>query len=246
MKTLKFGALCLVAVLGLYSCGNDKNEENSENKVYLVKSITITEGEASQKYTFAYDNDKLSKITYLDYFGETNEVPFSYLSDTKVDIKSEKREDEITLNASNVVSTRESSATSYSATYFYTDGYLSSENWSAEIYDHLWSNGNMTTSNYTLITEEGKELLSSSIAIGYSDVKNNTNLDLYLWLEKDGQDFCGFLAMSQFIKNVSKNIPSSVKDNDKEPVSITTTLDDKGRPSQLNYDGAIYSFEYIN
>ena len=243
MKTLKFWALSLVAVLGLYSCGNDKNEEN---KVYLVKSITITVGEDSQKYTFAYDNDKLSKITYLDYFGETNEVTFSYLSETKVNIKSEKREDEITLDASNVVSTRESSETNYSTTYSYTDGYLSSENWSGETYSHSWSNGNMTKSNYTLVTAEGEELANSSIAIGYSDVKNNTNLDLYLWLEKDGQDFCGFLAMSQFIKNVSKNIPNSVKNNDNEPVSITTTLDDKGRPSQLNYDGAIYTFEYIN
>jgi len=65
-------------------------------------------------------------------------------------------------------------------------------------------------------------------------------------LERDGQDFCGFLALNQFIKNVSKNIPSSIKDNDKAPVSITTSLDDKGRPSKLEYNGAIYTFEYNN
>ena len=56
MKTLKFWALSLVAVLGLYSCGNDKNEENKENQTYFVKSITMTVGGESKKYSFEYNN----------------------------------------------------------------------------------------------------------------------------------------------------------------------------------------------
>jgi len=246
MRTFRLLVICLVTVLGLVSCGNDKNEENNENNVYFVKSITVTVGEDSQKYTFAYDNDKLSKITYLNYWGETNEVIFSYPSATKINIKSVNREDELTLDASNLVSKRTSSESEISTSYSFSDGYLSNETYSAESYGYSWSNGNLTTSKYTLVDEQGSVVSNSSTSIEYSDVKNNTNVDLYLWLERDGQDFCGFLALNQFIKNVSKNIPSSVKDNDKAPVSITTSLDDKGRPSKLEYNGAIYTFEYNN
>lgn len=246
MRTFRLLAVCLVAVLGLVSCGNDKKEENKENKTYFVKSITMTVGGESKKYSFEYDNDKLSKITYVDYFGDSDEFTFSYPSATKVNIKSVEREDEITLDASNVVSTRTSSESDFATSYTFSNGYLSNETYSAESYTYSWSNGNMTTMGYTIVNEQGSVLSSSSTAIEYSDVTNNTNLDLYIWLERDGQDFCGFLALNQFIKNVSKNIPSSVKDNDNAPVSIKTSLDDKGRPSKLEYDGAVYTFEYNN
>lgn len=68
MKTFKILAVCLFAVIGLYSCGSDKNEDKKEeaNKVYFVKSITCVDhynNDDEIKYTFTYDsNNRLVKV----------------------------------------------------------------------------------------------------------------------------------------------------------------------------------------
>ena len=238
MKTLKFLAVCLVALLGLHSYGSNGND------VDFVKSITLTVDEDSEKYSFAYDDDKISKITFVDFEGEASEVTFSYPSETSVNVKANGREDVITMTE-NGISERSISYTkdgsTASATYSFADGYFVQETWSStEVYGYAWSDGNLTTVTYDLET-----LLNSETDIEYSDIENNTNLDIYLWLYRDGQDLFGFIAQNQFIKNVSKNIPSLVKIDDDEPISIESTLDDKGRLSQLVYNGVTYTFEYV-
>ena len=253
MKTLKFLALCLVGVFGLYSCGNDDKDEKKEeqNKVYLVKSIscTFTNGYFF-KFTFTYDNGKITKFTAVDSDGETSWRTYTYSSANSINVKdSEGSEGVITMNSSeNVISKYESSNTFYnenteryeneSITFSFMDGYLSKYSYSENTSTCLWADGFITSIKNT--EYEGNHTIESSTSITYSDVKNNTNIDFFLFFE-EGEDLMSF---SQFIKNVSKNIPSSYKTDSGSLYTVTTTLDEKGRPAKMVIDGEAYTFEY--
>ena len=260
MKTLKFLALCLIGAFGLYSCGSDDKEDDKKeekNKVYLVKSITVTYNGDFSKATLTYDNEKITKFTTVDSDGETYWRTYTYSSANSINVKdSEGSEGVITMSSSeNVISKYESSDTFYnenteeyeneSTTFSFMDGYLSKydEKW-GDSYDNykrtttcLWADGSVTSIKST--ESEGNHTYESSTSITYSDVKNNTNIDFFLFFE-DGEDL---MCFSQFIKNVSKNIPSSIK-RDSSLSTITTTLDEKGRPAKMVIDGDTYTFEY--
>ena len=114
------------------------------------------------------------------------------------------------------------------------DGYLSKISWNENgSIVYAWSNGNLTTIKDTYIYDDGKEEETSTIA--YSDIENKTNIDFCLWLD-DAEP----IYTIQFMKNVSKNIPSSVKYGTGALSIISTTLDEKV------YDGATYTFEYYD
>lgn len=248
MKNFKTLALCLLAVFGLYSCGSDKNEDKKEekNKVYLVKSLTITEDGDYEKYTLTYENNKVTKITVVDSYGDSYGETYSYPSATSVNCKFvDGGEGVITMDVTeNVISKQEgtnSDGDRYEGTYSFVDGYLSKESWGENSYDtYTWLNGNLTSTKDTYMYNDGKEEYITTIA--YSDIENNTNIDFYLWLD-GGADPTYTI---QFMKNVSKNVPSSVKSENGTPVVISTTLDEKGRPVKMVYDDATYTFEYYD
>ncbi|MBO7053867.1 MAG: hypothetical protein J6W37_00600 [Bacteroidales bacterium] len=247
MKTVKILSLCLAAMFGLYSCGSDDKDEKKEekNKVYLVKSLTISEDGDYVKYTFTYENNKIVKWTGVDSDGETDGGTFSYPSAISVNYKGFDGEEEvITLDATeNVISKQEgmySDGEQYKGTYSFVDGYLSKISWNENgSIVYAWSNGNLTTIKDTYIYDDGKEEETSTIA--YSDIENKTNIDFCLWLD-DAEP----IYTIQFMKNVSKNIPSSVKYGTGALSIISTTLDEKGRPSKMVYDGCTYTFEYYD
>jgi len=244
MKNFKTMALCLLAVLGLYSCGSDKNDDTKEdaNKVYLVKSLTITEDGDYEKYTLTYDNNKITKITIVDSDGETYGETYSYPSETSINCKSVDGEGVITMDASeNVISKQEGvfEGEQYKYTYSFIDGYFSKENSRENYYfTYTWLNGNLTSKKEVF----GGGQYENTTTIAYSDIENNTNIDFYLWLG------CGAdpTYTIQFMKNVSKNIPSSVKTDGGDIKTITTTLDEKGRPSKMVFWDTTYTFEYYD
>lgn len=250
MKTVKFLALCLAGVFGFYSCGSDDKDEKKEeqNKVYLVKSFTISEDGDYTKCTITYENNKITKFTYVDFDGDTFGGTFSYPSANSINVKSNVgSEGVVTMDATeNVISKEEgtnSDGDTYKGTYSFIDGYLSKESWSENSYDtYTWLSGNLTSSKSTYVFDDGDGKEELVTKIEYSDIENNTNIDLYLWLD-NGFDYAHTI---QFMKNVSKNIPSSVKSGAGAPVVISTTLDEKGRPSKMVYDGTTYTFEYYD
>ena len=143
----------------------------------------------------------------------------------------------------NVISKQEgmySDGEQYKGTYSFVDGYLSKISWNENgSIVYAWSNGNLTTIKDTYIYDDGKEEETSTIA--YSDIENKTNIDFCLWLD-DAEP----IYTIQFMKNVSKNIPSSVKYGTGALSIISTTLDEKGRPSKMEYDECTYTFEYYD
>ena len=251
MKTFKFLALCLVGVFGLYSCSNDDKDEKKEeqNKVYLVKSIKLTWGDGSQSQTnFSYENGKLVKVTDIYSNGETSWYSLSYPSTTTINYMDSDGDDGvITLDASeNVISKAELTWfdeedgywVNAKASFSFWDGNLTTfKPEEDDVYTYSWSEGNLTTSKNVYYDDERYKHEETTL-ITYSDVKNNTNIDFYLWFEAEDA-----LLTYQFIKSVSKNVPSSIKD-DYCVSTITTTLDEKGRPSKMVYDGHTYTFEY--
>jgi hypothetical protein len=246
MKTLKFLALCLIGAFGLYSCGSDEKDDKKEekNKVYLVKNITCTytDGDFS-KTSFTYENSKITKVTETNNFnGYMSTDIYSYPSANTINYSWENDETIgegiITMNATeNVVANIEYSSYykedgerfSEKGVFSYSEGYLAKVSSDEYGYNLNWIEGNLTTFKDP----------DYSSNITYSDVNNNTNLDYYLWLNFEDVLF----STSQFIKNVSKNIPSSIK-SDGSLSTITTTLDEKGRPAKMVIDGDTYTFEY--
>lgn len=244
MKTVKFLALCLAGVFGLYSCGSDNKDEKKEekNKVYLVKSIKSTWGDGNQSQTnFSYENGKIVKVTNIYSDGETDWFSLSYPSTTTINYKDSDGDDGvITLDASeNVISKVE--LTWFKESFSFLDGNLTTFKYQEvdDVYTYAWSEGNLITSKNVYSDDEGYKH-EETTSITYSDVKNNTNIDFYLWFEEGHA-----LFTNQFIKNVSKNVPSSIKDN-YGISTVTTTLDEKGRPSKMEYDGDTYTFEYYD
>ncbi len=249
MKTVKILTLCLAGVFGLYSCGSDDKDEKKEekNKVYLVKSLTISEGGDHDKYTLVYENDRITNITLVDSDGDTYAETFSYPSATSINCKSVDGEGVITMDATgNVISKEEGTnfdGDTYKGVYSFIDGYLSKESWGENSYDtYTWLNGNLTSLKDTYVFEDGEGKEERVTKIEYSDIENNTNIDFYLWLYSGAN----YAYTIQFMKNVSKNIPSSVKYEEGSPAIISTTLDEKGRPSKMIYDGDTYTFEYYD
>ena len=249
MKTVKILTLCLAAMFGLYSCGSDDKDEKKEeqNKVYLVKNITCTYADGDfSKTSFTYENNKITKVTETNnYNGYMSTETYSYPSANTINYSWENDESTgegiITMNSSeNVVANIEYSSyfkeegerLSDKGVFLYSEGHIEKFSSTDYYYNLYWSEGNLTTF---------KEDSDYSSNITYSDVKNNTNLDYYLWLNFEDVIF----STSQFIKNVSKNIPSSFK-SEGSLSTIKTTLDEKGRPSKMVYDGDTYTFEYYD
>ncbi len=52
------------------------------------------------------------------------------------------------------------------------------------------------------------------------------------------------LFSTQFIKNISKNLPSVIG-NDYRSIPLTTTLDEKARPATIEYNECVFTFEYF-
>lgn len=242
MKTVKILALCLAGVFGFYSCGNDDKDEKKEeaNKVYLIKSIkSIWNEDGSQSQTnFSYENGKIVKVVDVWSDGETVWRSYSYPSATTINCKVNNEEEVIdvviTIDASENVIVK-SEATGYDdETFSYLDGNIKKYSDGSNNYTFTWSEGNLISSK--LVDDDNHEFTT---AITYSDIKNNTNLDFFLWFDSGSEMFT-----SQFIKSVSNNLPSSIKDSGIS--TIATTLDDKGRPSKMVYDGYTYTFEYYD
>lgn len=254
MKTVKILTLCLAAVFGLYSCGSDDKDEKKEekNKVYLVKSIKEKWGDENPSQTnFSYENGKIIKVTNISSDGGTDWYTLSYPSATTVNYKDSGGDDGvITLDASeNVISTVEltwfdeegGNYVNEKESFSFLDGNLTTFKYQEvdDVYTYAWSEGNLTTSKNVYSDDEGYKH-EETTSITYSDVKNNTNIDFYLCFEEGHA-----LFTNQFIKNVSKNVPSSIKDN-YGISTVTTTLDEKGRPSKMEYNGYTYTFEYYD
>lgn len=233
----------LFASVALFTaCGSD-DDDKDEKKVYLVKSISRTNKDGEiDKVVYTYEDGKFKKITDTNDRGKAFWEELSYVSTTSINvIDSDGDEAVYTMDATNnVVKNYESNYGT--ETYIYVNGYLSSVKWENKDtedpyvdYENLeWTDGNLTTYRYG----DG-EAFSTAVDITYSDIDNKTNFDIFLLLN-DGD--C--LYSTQFIKNVSKKIPSSLKGGDQIAI-ITTTLDEKGRPATVSCEGDTYTFEYF-
>ena len=249
-KVLYLFSVGIIAAFGLCACGSDKPEKEEENKVYLVKSVTSLNEEEGDftKTNFTYSNGKLTKVTYVSG-GESYTESFSYLENTVTIKDSDGDEQNIILdNSGKAISewhslwySGDGTMHSYDYTYSYDLGFLTKRKCSSrnsygegedDVYYYSWTNGNMTK----LIDELGERTIS------YSDIKNNTNIDFMLWMWEETE----VSSFAQFIKNVSKNIPSKLTTEDGS-VKITTTLDEKGRPAKIEYgEYNTFSFEYYD
>lgn len=243
-KVVYFLSSALVAMFAFTSCGSDDDDsKENKDKVYNVKSITYKNSDGDfDKCTFVYENDKISKVTYTDSDGEMTTLKFTYASASSINVTSDDGSSVvITMDvANNVISKYESSSYddeesewhNYSEIFEFEAGKLSSIT-SGEEHDFYstilgWENNNIT-------------LYDGDEQFIYSDVKNNTNIDFALWLEEES-----LIYTSQFMKNISNNIPSSYKSSYSGVAVITTTLDEKGRPSKMVFDGDTYTFEYYD
>lgn len=238
-KVVYFLSSAIVAMFAFTGCGSDDDDsKENKDKVYNVKSITLNSLDYKEKVSFTYENNKLAKVSSMD--DEDNYwEKLSYTSETSINVTdSDGDESVITMDASNNVIVKEEYSwydedeeewNKETTEYDFNGGYLSSIN---RVGDHIvlldWENGNI--SSYDDIT------------FVYSNIKNNTNLDFAMLLADGG---VSWQLMNQFIKNVSKNIPSSVKSGNAVGI-ITTTLDEKGRPSKMVFDGDTYTFEYYD
>ncbi len=245
-KIIYFLSSAIVAIFAFTGCGSDDDDsKESKDKVYNVKSITCTESDGDfDKVTFTYENNKLSKVTYTSENEKKNSrwYKFSYASASSINVSGDNDFSAvITMDASNnVISKIESSFYDEEEYEWYKDseifefeaGKLSSIMYRDEHYFYStilgWENNNIT-------------LYDGDEQFIYSDVKNNTNIDFALWLEEEY-----FIYTSQFMKNISNNIPSSYKSSYSGVAVITTTLDEKGRPSKMVFDGDTYTFEYYD
>lgn len=243
MKILRTLALCLATALVFSSC--DKNDSTDDtNKVYLVKKLIITSAEESYDFSFYYDNGKITKIAFIDIFGDNDEVTLSYTSETTIKVKANHRDDIVTLDPqTKVISKREPVDNSYTGNCIFSDGHFTKDDYGGEAYEYMWTDGNLTNMKYGNKVS-AVETISN---VEYSNVVNNTNLDIYLWIDANCDDELRYIYTTQFIKNVSRNVPSSIKySNEDAPTPITTILDANDRPSQLKYGGTTYTFEYFD
>ena len=265
MKTVKLLALGLVAAFSFYSCGKDKDEAKEDNgKVYMVKSITCSDNENKEvysKYTFTYDNNnRLVKVLkekddFVEsgtYSYQTNTITEKWAYSDESVVKHLSRV--ITMNASNefisnLIETHtyhyndetEPREVNYPVSFSFNSGYLAKEtedlgeDKDEEIY--TWANGNV----------------SARYETSYSNIQNKTNMDFVLFYETvySRGNLCFYRIFSQFIKNVSKNIPNSQSIDDGEygtvKYEISTLLDEKGRPSKITVDEEeCFFFEYYD
>ena len=256
MKTIKLLALGLVAAFGLYSCGKDKDDvKENDGKVYLVKSIKCT-GDDS-KYTFTYDNNnRLIKVLKEEddniengtYSYEGNNITEKWTYSDEDQFKHLSRV--ITMDASNefisnLIETHtyyyddgsEPREYNYPVSFSFNSGYFTKEIEEAGEETYTWANGNVTANYET----------------SYSNVQNKTNMDFVLFYETVylRDNLCFYRIFSQFIKNVSKNIPASQSIDDGEygivKYDFSTTLDEKGRPSKITVDEEeCFFFEYYD
>lgn len=235
-KVVYFLSSAIVAMFAFTGCGSDDDDsKENKDKVYNVKSIAYKNSDGDfDKYTFVYENDKISKVTYTDSDGEMTTLKFTYASASSINVTSDDGGAAvITMDvANNSISKYEWENSSNPYIFEFENGKLSSIT-SGEEHDFYsailgWENNNIT-------------LYDGDEQYIYSDIKNNTNIDFALWLEEED-----IYAFRQFIKTISNNIPSSYKSSYSGVAVINTTLDEKGRPSKMVFDGDTYTFEYYD
>lgn len=115
---------------------------------------------------------------------------------------------------------------------------MTKEEWEDDEETFTWANGNVTPNYYETT---------------YSNIQNKTNMDFVLFynLVYSRDKLYFYRIFSQFIKNVSKNIPASQSIDDGEygiiKYDFSTTLDEKGRPSKISVDeDESFIFEYYD
>lgn len=239
--------LALSSAMFLFAaCGSDDDKGSSDsNQISYVKSITYTDSEGeTDQILFTYEKNKLTKLTEIS--GEEPFVgDFIYADNTVKMVTNDGAESIITLDPStNAIVKVESSYDEdvYTTNYSYKGGFLASMGDEEFSETYTWSNNNLTT-----IQEIYDGEIDETFAVAYSDIDNNTNIDFTIWLIDEDPT-----ALQQFITNVSKKIPSSYTitedggDGDTYKVEVTTSLDEKGRPAKMTFNGETYTFEYYD
>lgn len=230
------------------ACGKDDDEDSKNSKeISYVKTITYTGSDGHmEKIVFTYENNKLKNVT--DFYGEESySFEFKYTSDNSIKmVGDEECETIITLDPSTKTISKIENVYDdvvYTTNYTFKNSFLASTNflayktWECEDSDlYTWSNNNLTE-----IKKMYEGEVEKSITIAYSDIDNNTNIDIILWMMNSD-----FVIMSHFIKNISTKIPSSIKINDWDELPISTSLDEKGRPTKMTFNGETYTFEYYD
>lgn len=250
-------SICIIGALGLSSCGKDKDEaKEDDGKVYLVKSITCTDNDS--KYTFTYDNNNRLVKVLKEEDDLIEEGKYSYQGNTITEtwtvsneIVPQRLSRVITMDASNefisnLIETHtnyyddgETREYNYPVSFSFNLGYITKEIEEGGEETYTWTNGNVTLDNFETT---------------YSNIKNKTNMDFVLfYVMLYGRDnLCFYRIFSQFIKNVSKNIPASQSfdpggEDDIVKYDFSTTLDEKGRPSKITVDeDESFIFEYYD
>lgn len=244
-KKILFAFMALATSFSLVSCGSD-DDDKDDKVVYLVKSISCTdEDDDVNKYEFEYENGKLTKVTHTKSYDSSylRWDGITYSSATSFTATDQNGEELLgTMDASNntIVYCEDEDD---EATFSYAKGYLTKEirgekreNPYVMTRNYEWEKGNITKITFE---DNESERNSQEATITYSGVDNTTNFDLLMWVV--GEDW---FFTTQFIKNVSSKVPSSVSIEGRD-FPITTTLDEKGRLATMEYDELIFTFEYF-
>lgn len=227
--------------LGLFSACNKKDDTNPESKdaMYYLKSMKKIDGKDNsiiKEETYVYKDKKLTQVL-TNMYDETFNTTYTYSSD-KI-IRQDVDYGETTMETNNnIVISRKNKNEDFSYTYesnFLStiSGILDNTCFWKELYKYV--DGNLIS--FQLFDDDN---LDEECSFEYSNIVNKTNVDFGNFLYNEDET-CSF---SQFIGNVSKNIPIKVSTDYGGSSDITISLDSKGRPTKIVFDGDEYEFEY--